>query len=570
MENKLEIIIRYTYKEKEYYIVLKDKKIYFVCSDNSKIKFELDDGEKYLALKVYSTFLANKEDAIKVDKIKIHDRKYDIFYDKKSRNYFWYNLKNISDDNTEDNIYLNMMLNHQDPIVYVTQNKKTNLKQRVFTKLILFGTTTIVAFCSAIINPATLASDYKVSDEYSNELLNGIQSSNQEVISETQKVAHNTVDEVESHVYDWDRIKKAIEQNNNLSNEEKDFLYNLKFVFDAHHDYMDLKLIEQRLRTFTIDYKDEIYITKSGNFIGGGWSSADNSITLWPTAKLYNSGEKHNFKTTDKGSLIHEILHMFQEEEKNCSKLYEPSTEYEARNIFEVLIDKKIIDYNQNNVDDERIRYGNGYDSVLPVYYILTKFMTNEEILKFQYTGDMEYIAQALTRYGTEEEAYELLTKIKTTDFYDLGDEENGENKRAVYKKLNDYYIKANGKNIYDDLEMAAIIDSASLEWNFYYDEIMLKSIESFEETIKNEFIKNGIITSEDNVGIVINLFDFNYNNDLFFGNYREGITIYPELIIRNGENKEYKFLAVQLTEEMQQEFEKIYQRKIKDMEIDR
>ena len=261
---------------------------------------------------------------------------------------------------------------------------------------------------------------------------------------------------------------------------------------------------------------------------------------------------------------------MFQGEEKNCSKLYEPSTEYEARNIFEILIDKKIIDTNKNDVNDERFRYGNGYDRVLPVYYILTKFMTNEEILKFQYTGNMEYIAQALTRYGTEEEAYELLTKIKATDFDDLGDEENGENKREVYKKLNDYYIKANGKNIYDDLEMAAIIDSASLEWNFYDDEIMLKSIDSFKETIKNEFIKNGIITSEDNVGIVINLFDFNYNNDLFFGNYREGITIYPELIIRNGENKEYKFLAVQLTEEMQQEFEEIYQRKIKDMEIDR
>ena len=570
MENKLEILIRYIYKEKEYYIVLKDNKIYFACNDNSKIKFELDDEEKYLTHKVYSAFLAKRESAIKVDKIGINDREYNIFYDKESRNYFWNNLNDNSDENEEDNIYLNIIFNHQDPITYFAQNKKTIFKQRVFSKLILLGTTTIVAFCSAIINPITLESDYEVATEYRNETTNGMQSSAQEVIGDTQKNAQNISDEVEKNVYNWNKLKQAINQNNNLSDEEKEFLYNLKFVFDAHHDYMDLKLIEQRLKIFYIEYEDEIYITKSENFIGGGWSSVDNSITLWPTVELYNSGEKHTFKTTDKESLIHEILHMFQGEEKNCSKLYEPSTEYEARNIFEILIDKKIIDNNKNDVDDERIRYGNGYDSVLPVYYILTKFMTNEEIFKFQYTGNMEYIAKALTRYGTEEEAYELLTKIKATDFDDFGDEENGENKRAIYKKLNDYYIKVNGKNIYDDLEMVAIINSAGLEWIFYDEEIMFKSIDSFKEIIKNEFIKNGIINSKDNVSIGINLFDFNYNNNLFFGNYRENITIYPELIIKNGENREYKFLAIQLTEEMKQEFDETYYRKIKDMGIDR
>ena len=561
MDNKLNIIIEFNYKNKNYYIVSKANKIYFAHKDNDEIKFVIDGEERKVFIKIFLAFLINIDKSIKVDKVKIQDREYIIYYDLESGNYFWKDLNNYMDDNEEDNILLNRIYNHQEKIMYSGQITKIDKRKRVYTKLITIGTTVVVAVASAIINPVVLATQYERPAECSKEALHGINNDGQEAFDEIPKIEQNEFEEIDSQIYDWNKMKNAIDQNNNLSDEEKEFFYNLKFVFDQHHDYMDLKLIEQRLRTFHIDYIDEIGRTTDGELMGGGWSSVDNSITLWAIPELYYSGEKHNFQNTDKLVLIHEIAHMLQGIEKNCSRLYEPSAEYLARDILEILAHKNIIvleKLNKDELNDDRIKLTKGYEEVLPVYYILTRFMTYEEILSFQYSGDMQYIAQALSRYGTEEDAYELLTKIKKTNFNEVWDKENLESIKTIYSKLNDYYIKLTGKNIYDDLEMIAIISGNSLEGEFNDDEKLIKREKGFIELIKKELIESGKINSDKNTTICLNLGDFSYSNK-FFKDYKRGLVIYPE-IIKNGEDREYMFIRMELTPEMQAEFDSIYQ----------
>ena len=213
MENKFEILIRFSYLEKEYYIVSKENKIYFVCNDNNEIKFKLSNEEKRVSLTVYSAFLVSKENAIQVDRIDINNRDYNIFYDKESGNYFWKRVNNVDDDNAEDNVYLNIMYNHQNPIMYMSDKHKINFKNKIFTKLVIFGTAILVAVGAATINLETLSSNYEIADLY-----NDVESTTQDL------------DDINE--YDWNRIKKIIDQNSNLQDDEKEFLYNLKIVFD--------------------------------------------------------------------------------------------------------------------------------------------------------------------------------------------------------------------------------------------------------------------------------------------------------------------------------------------------
>lgn len=537
MENKFLILIKYNYRKKEYYIILRDKKILFACYDNKQIRLDLNKEESNLSSKVYSAFLVNEDKSIKVDQIKINDNYYNIFYDVKSGNYFWNNTNN----NYEDNITLNIKYNHQSNIIYALKDNKNNPKSKpkVYNKLIMYGTTVIIATALAFINPLTLSR----SDEIST--LN-----NQEIASQIQEFTQDTPSENKSPKYDWNKIEIAIERNDNLSNEEKKLLYNLKFLFDVHYAHMDLSLIESRLSTLSIKYN------KDGmkNSIAGTYNPTDNVIELYCYPQ---EDDEHTFKNTDKITFIHELLHVFQRSDKNCAILSEASNELEARNLVEILEDKNIIEKDSHvKGENEDIRiFGNGYSNVIPVYYILTQFMTYDEILDFQYNGDMKVIANALSRWSSKEEAYELLTKIKTNSFDSFEDENE---RRKIYKELNNYYKKLTGKNLYDDLEFAMIIDYLNLD--FDYDDLVLSEREkAFTEIIRKTLIEKGEIHSEDKIDIYYNGDYFAYKN-IFFKNGREDMLFYPRIVTNKSNNLLQRCVSIIVSDEMQEEFDRINQ----------
>lgn len=546
MENKFQILIRYNYRKKEYFIILRDNEIFFVCYDNKEIKFELDKEEAILASKVYSAFLVNEDKSIKVDQIKINNNEYYIFYDMQSGNYFWNNTNN----NFEDNIILNMKYNHQSEIMYVIKHdKNSKLKEKVYTKLILFGTTVVVATALASINPLTLSNATIV---------------NKEVSSEVQEPTQDTSSENITPIYDWNKIEIAIEQNSNLSNEEKELLYNLKFLFDAHHDHMDLNLIESRLSTLSIEYSTD---GMKGS-IAGTYDSNNNVIELYHYPK---EDDEHTFKNTDKSNFIHELLHVFQRPDKECGVLSEASNELEARNLVEILEDKNIIEKDSHvKGENEDIRiFGKGYSDVIPVYYILTQFMTDDEILDFQYNGDIDVIANALSRLGSKEETYELLTKIKNNKF-EIGEGED--ERRTIYKELNNYYKKLKGKNLYDDLEFAMIIIYTNPDFN--YDDAVIsdlsKSEIAFTELVKNVLMKEGEINSGDKADIYFNGDYFAYRN-LFFENGRENTLFYPCVATNNADNLTQRYVSIKVSDELQGEFDRINQvEKKHELEFDR
>lgn len=537
MENKSQMLIRYNYKRKEYYIILRNNKIFFVQYDNGTIQFDLNKEEALLASKVYSAFLVNENKSIKVDQIKINSNAYHIFYDLQSGNYFWNNTYN----NYEDNIILNMKYNHQSEIMYfMKKNTNSKLKEKLYTKLILFGATVVVATALAFINPLTLSNSYKMSTISNTEVASKIQETTQDMPSENESTIQ----------YDWNKIKVAVEQNSNLSTEEKELLYNLKFLFDAHHTHMDLNLIESRLSTLNIEYSNE----GIRNSEGGTYNPSTNVIKLYIYPK---EDDEHTFKNTNKEIFLHELLHVFQKPDKTCLRLSEASNELEARNLVEVLENKNILKKDSHvDGENEDIRvFGKGYNDIIPVYYILAQFMIEDEILDFQYSGNIDIIANALSKFGSKEEVYELLTKIKTNKF-EVGEGE--EDRKIIYKQLNNYYKKLTGKNLYDDLEFAMIIFYQNLD--FHYNDSVISDLskreEAFTDLVRDILLEQHNINSEDEIDIYFNGNYFAYKN-LFFKNNRENTLFYPRIVTNNSDNLSPKYVSIEISDKMQQEFDK-------------
>lgn len=539
MDNKLKILIEYNYRKKQYYIFSNNNKIYFANSDNNKIKFEMSEEEKRVAIKVYSAFLVNVDKSIKVDRVKIEDREYDIFYDKDSGNYFWKNIKNDTDDNEEDNIILNIRYNHQDPIIYSGNDKMSSIKEKIYTKILNIGTIILVVIASASINPVTIARDFEMPTVYSEVTSNEIQ------------------DESERPTCDLERLENAIKHNSNLQDEEKEFTLNVvNLLFEFHHEkYIDGNLVAKRLRDFVIEYKDNIFYKLEGGTINGRWNLVDKKIQLFVDEywKEMHQGDEHNFENTDKSVLTHEESHMFQAD--NTSILHEQSNEYLTRSIVEILSDRGLINLNNSaSSHDERRSFGKGYNNTISIYYIITKFMTKEQIIEFQYTGNENIIVQALSKYATEEEVYSLLTKIKTTNF----NHDNYE-KGQVYRDLNNLYKRMTGKNIYEDLNIQAIMSFKDIHTAFISIEYYRRQ-KAFIRLLREELIKQGKINRTDIVYISCERNDFYYPNDLFFGDYRKNMIIYPIVEIKESDRYSIRNCAIELTDEMQQEFDKMYQ----------
>lgn len=66
--------------------------------------------------------------------------------------------------------------------------------------------------------------------------------------------------DLENTKYDYNVILSAIDSNSNLNDMEKEFLKNLKFVFDENYKYMALGLIESRIENLKINYNEFLMI----------------------------------------------------------------------------------------------------------------------------------------------------------------------------------------------------------------------------------------------------------------------------------------------------------------------
>ena len=149
--------------------------------------------------------------------------------------------------------------------------------------------------------------------------------------------------------FDYGKIQKAIEDNQNLSNGEKEIINKLKFVFDENYEYMDLDLIIKRLSDLKIEYIEE---ENENSQVTAAYYINKNVIQIYKATDLENA---------DLTDLVHEILHVFQASNTNRLTL-ELSNELTTREVLRRLNEEGLIEENYQflNSINEYSNYGKG------------------------------------------------------------------------------------------------------------------------------------------------------------------------------------------------------------------
>lgn len=580
--NNTLVLMQYLYQDIQYFIVSRNNKIFAVCYEKDKIRINFKPYEKDLALKVYSSFLIDEKSSVKVDNIKIKNHQYSIFYDPKHRNYYWKNKNSEFESNPLDNAILNMKYNNQTAIHYSKKGDSKELSSdKFFKKIVTFGCSTIIVFALATMALIPSSQSINISYEQDGKVL-----FNQEFFDLSEDEKSSKYKEMldkkseKTAVYDSEIIADSINKNENLSNEEKEFLSYFSPILEEHKEYIDFNFLTVRLNTLNI-----LYPQINMSSISGEYDEFNNVISMFN----YDDQIVSNFQETNKLDLTHEIGHVFSP--NNSGLLHECSNEAWARSVNDKLyLENKVSSESYTkNKDGNYVLQGGGYQGFIPFYYILTEFMTPEEILQFQYSSDISIIGNALINidkeYGNNkdtkkitERAYSLLSRMDNK-FKNQSDLYSKDDYNYILKELNYYYKVKNGQDLYDDLNMFVLLNSIPLydgflkevDLSYYQENDIEKRKQIFSQIIREELAKNTNLTIDKNFDI--NNYLVSYPDIFLKKSTNNNVIIYINNIpISQGNNEQKKEASFELeiTPEIYQKFEKMCIERNLDMENNR
>ncbi|MBP3708110.1 MAG: hypothetical protein J6J36_05835 [Clostridia bacterium] len=510
MIKKYEPIAVFEHDNVKYCIVIVNGFINFFKYIDNKLSEALSDKDIKLLLSVHKALTINKNNSIPVKNEYIDNKQFQIWYDTTNMLYFWYEIKNKSLCDVEDkyNTILNLKYNHtsmyavkremfdlesyeaeQEKIrkeneqaekeamlkeenqkdmpngfdsfevkifdweaYEKKQQEEEEIAQREAGKKIRrnikIGTAVV---CATIIGSLSFIkySDTKLAEN----LRQTISEYQISMPAEEKEVTlEESIEQIKNQPYNYNNIQKAIDQNEFMTDDEKNLLTSLKFYFDENHEYIDTDLVESRLSTLKFEYKDE----SPDSSTMGEYSPTKNTIYL------YNGTELGD---TDIRVAIHEILHVLQSTH-TMRFSQELSNEIATRELLRQMAERNLLqdtsifenDYKYNS------EYGIGYDPCLPVQYTLYELLSPEEIKHYQFYADERIIINALERIQSngkaieynsfEEQSYraraiELLNAIDNlfvlneNGRYDI--QYSDEKFNQIYDILDTYYFQKNG-----------------------------------------------------------------------------------------------------------------------------
>ena len=260
--------------------------------------------------------------------------------------------------------------------------------------------------------------------------------------------------------YDYSEIEEIINNNPYLSDSEKGFIKDLKFVFDENHDYIMLDLIKERLASLKIVYHEG---SNSGN--DGNYDRNNNVINLY---------ESTCFEDTRIDCLLHEFLHVLQAY-SSIDFTMELSNEFFSRETLRRLYDEgkisneRLIDICVENYDLSVKIFGSGYNTYMPLYYTLAEVVDVDTLRKYQFGCNINTLCKGIVENGDE--------SLDINDFYAFMDILNNQrvydekthsfnpvetlNASAsigeCYKHLDYYYMGKHGHSIKEDLNVSLL-----------------------------------------------------------------------------------------------------------------
>lgn len=484
----------YNYNRGKYFIALDDGKIVYFKYENGEMSKDYSKEELEVFYDVYNSLKVDKEQASNLGIRKFNGKYFETFYDIKKELYFWYEIIDGKRRHAskEDLAFLNYKYNNQcltffedddgfgtghnedenpydwEAYPYFDKNGTNHeevhqeiydwaedpsfareeilSKAKTFKRAITKAGKTVAIIVVAGINLITF-SDRVLHSDISGKV-RGLFTGNN--VSD-----QFNFEGIGDQEYSFEIIEKAINANENLSDEEKNFFLMFKSYFDDIGKYMDLETIASRLVNLKVNYTTEE--CKSSD-VAGEYNMTDNIITMYLT---------DSFESCDKSVLAHEFFHMTQ---KGFSKrlTMELSNEAATREYMRGLVEDGQLDEALFMNEYDVPVYGLGYDECMKVYYLLVNLLDEDTIRKYQAIPADVILSDALVdieknagaeftrsynRFDIEKNAIEILDYIDELradpDEYGYRDVSYSDEKFKKICDLLDYYYQVKfGKTI--------------------------------------------------------------------------------------------------------------------------
>ena len=428
------IIAEFKHKNKNYYIVQTEKNIinYAIIEDGDVITRPNKEDFELFSF-IHESLKVDSDNSIKLGITNIDQNDFQIYYDLKTKLYYWFKLENdeLIEATYEENSKLNYKYNNNSLVL--NSNEKTNENENknnktikriirrgkdIFLVTVMAGLSfTLFSQCKANNILEVDSSDRIIVKEEFLEDFIEIPEGMKDIIITNREGRYD-------RPYNYDEIRNALQENESISEEEKKFLEKLKFVFDENHEYMDMNEITRRIKSLKISY-----IKDSDKYDGGSYNIENNEI------KIYNA---EDFKKCDIGVFIHEFCHVLQAYTNTDHRFnLELSNELFTREVVRRLFDMNVLDDKDQckNEFGEYTQFGSrGYGQYMYIEYYMAELLTKEQMKDYQFWPDENVLVSALLEIdGMDKERIdEILRNKKSPNMNQIEQEKVGK----VYKLL--------------------------------------------------------------------------------------------------------------------------------------
>ena len=220
-------IAKFTYENELYFIAVLNNNLVFYKMNNSNEKnYNLTMEEENILKNIYAKLTINKNNSVYIKELEINNNIYNLYFDKKNSNYFWIPKNGIY--NNEDNIQLNFMYNDTPSLIYSQNGTNNTNDNKFYQKFIKVGKKVFIVLvaanlCSALLNFNVNNIEKKVDDI-------GIPTYTNSSIDYTEPTEYTLINE-ENNIsveFNYNEIESIINNNKNLSDEEKNFINKMK------------------------------------------------------------------------------------------------------------------------------------------------------------------------------------------------------------------------------------------------------------------------------------------------------------------------------------------------------
>lgn len=484
-----------------YVIVLKNNKYKVGRLVDNLVSYNFSDEEKKLIMTIIDNLLP-KDSGIKLPSFSLGGKTYDVML---SNDVYMFS----PEPDQNDLKLLNIIFNCQSEYEYVGifLNKDSNFIKRFIklgkrTLLVLLSSTMVLSMSSSLkndiqeqfsdeveisqeidngklitiieepeINKGILEDD--VNDEPPTEAVEEIQDNFDkveidelptEVVEETQddfdkieiisndyetsKDAKATSEDTAKEAFNFDDIVKAVNDNPNLTQEEKDMMLSSKKIYEDNYGYYNYGNLLNLLNTIKVNYIPEI------DKLAGTYNPLTNVMTIYGGTC---------FEEIDKTAFTHEFSHMIQNTNPECgTSFWNEGINSIANNEY----------YNNMNNDSS-------YSFQRNVIYALDLIIGDELFRKYYTNNDVNAIVSELYKiYPDEEKANGFMALV---DYYQC----------LFYSRL---YSDSFTRSDYDILSEETV-NSILQDLTFYYETKYKRSVES--DLVMLFFVNNNLFNEK-------------------------------------------------------------------------